>query len=371
MIGAPNVKFWILTNKVFPPKIHCLHHSFKQVEEVLDDMFDNLKVKNAMIILAGWMKRGYDNLHPDIFPPSAEAGGEIGLKAFFNNANEKGYLAGVHDNYQDIYPDSSAFKSKPYMKHEDGSPKAGGQWDGGQAYLLCSSEAIHYVKRNISELLSKYSNTVVFIDCTASDQFFECYDSKHPLTRTQDRENRVAIINAVTDKGLLAGSETGMECFVPFMHYFEGMVGSSFGVPVPLFNLVFHDAVISYWHQREPYNRSPKDYVQNFLLDLLYGNPPIWVFKCDSTYWQHKDKFKESYEIVARFHKSVAYDELLEHKWLELGRFRDVQQTTFTSNVEVTINLGRTMYRSPRGWQLQPNGFHVESTLGTMTGVVS
>ena len=47
----------------------------------------------------------------------------------------------------------------------------------------------------------------------------------------------------------VVGSEAGGAWAVPYTDYFEGMAGSEIGVSIPLFDLVFHDAVLRQRHQ--------------------------------------------------------------------------------------------------------------------------
>jgi hypothetical protein len=49
--------------------------TYRQVQEILRDMRESLGIDGAVILLAGWGPMGYDNLHPDVWPPGRWAGG--------------------------------------------------------------------------------------------------------------------------------------------------------------------------------------------------------------------------------------------------------------------------------------------------------
>jgi hypothetical protein len=67
-----------------------------------------------------------------------------------------------------------------------------------------------------------------FIDTTTASPWREDYNPLHPLSRSDDRKNKMALLAFCSQKmGLVVGSETGLDASVPYLEYFEGM--ESFG----------------------------------------------------------------------------------------------------------------------------------------------
>jgi hypothetical protein len=91
-------------------------------------------------------------------------------------------------------------------------------------------------------------------DVLTAIELEECYDHRHPASRTECREARTWILDYYNkDLGWLITSETAADWAVPHMdsirvHYPrrepQGKDKSLVGIPVPLFSLVFHDATL-------------------------------------------------------------------------------------------------------------------------------
>ena len=102
----------------------------------------------AYIHLDGWGNHGYDNLHPDPFPPHEASGGAEGMKRLSDTARELGYIFGIHDQYRDYYYDAPSFDMDNACENEDGSHPFCSVWYGGPHSLLCATLAPEYVLRN-------------------------------------------------------------------------------------------------------------------------------------------------------------------------------------------------------------------------------
>ncbi|MDO5582307.1 MAG: glycoside hydrolase, partial [Planctomycetia bacterium] len=141
--------------------------------------------------------------------------------------------------------------------------------------ILCSTPAIDYARKRISRILETDPYSARFFDVTGTG-LGECWNPKHPLTRRESvaaRQNLLSILGK--EFNLIAGTEDGMECYVPCCDYLEGMfsapnhyrvgngrnmwevwddvpdnirIGSSEDLRVPFWELVFHDCIVSYWY---------------------------------------------------------------------------------------------------------------------------
>jgi len=170
---------------------------------------------------------------------------------------------------------------------------------------------------------------------------------------------------------------------VPFVHYFEGMLSlGPYRVPdsgrdmrriwdtvpesvakfqvghkyrLPLWELVYHDCVVSQWYWGDYNNKLPAIWEKRDLFNILYGTPPMFMF--DRKSWsQNKDRFAESYKNICSFVRTVGYSEMTDHVFVTPDR--TVQQTEFADGAAVLANFGDKPYRLPDGKELKPMEFY-------------
>ena len=374
MIGAPDFKIYIYTHRRNEPRLRswsepvldgyeCVHTTFDQVGEIIDDM-QNAGIKNALILLGGWNRAGYDREHIDMWPPAEGAGGTDGLARVSRKAVDAGYVFSLHDNYQDIYPDSPSYDEKVVMKHPDGSVQLGGVWDGGLCRLVCSSQAMELANPVVNNVKKYTSVNSYYLDTTTSAPMYECYDEEHPLTRADDRSNKRALLDMLAAQGWVVGAEAGVDWAVPVAAFFEGMPGESvglnhgaesadFGMMVPLFNLVYHDAVVCYWQHGQPFGR--EDHVNHVLHDLLSAQPSSWSFVYDQ--WEDlKPLILQCYSLLARLHARTAFCDMVSHEFVTPDF--EVHRTTFSDGTAVYVNFDIRSHQCG-GISLAPKGFCV------------
>jgi hypothetical protein len=376
MIGAPDLKIYIYTNRRNETRLRswsepvldgyeCVHTTFDQVGEIVDDM-KHMGIEHALVLLGGWNRAGYDREHIDMWPPAEKAGGVHGLSHASKKAVDSGYVFSLHDNYQDIYPDSPSYDEKYVMKHEDGSPKLGGIWDGGLCRLVCSSAAHELAEPVIRSVRDATSVNSYYLDTTTSAPMYECYDEAHPITRKDDRENKTKLLEHLAEQGWVVGAEAGVDWAVPVCSFFEGMPGSSiglnhgiesagFGIMVPLFNLVYHDAVVCYWQHGQPFGR--EDHINHVLHDLVSAQPSSWSFVYDQ--WEDlKPLIAQCYGLLARLHEQTAHSELVSHEFLT-GGF-EMHRSVFGDGTEVVVNFDIISHEYD-GRKVAPKGFMVRT----------
>jgi hypothetical protein len=318
--------------------------------------------------------------------------------------NEMGVLTSRYDIYQDVMnPDN--FDRLNHI-HGDWTTEAwpddlmrtaNGDWirgwrvkgKDGQWYpcgVLCDRQAVDYALRRIPPELATHPYRCRFIDTTTASSWRECYDSRHPLTRSQSRHWKMELLRTVSETcGLVCGSETGHEAAVPYVHYFEGMLslgpyrvpdaGRNMGqildeVPqrvakfqtghsyrLPLWELVYHDCVVAQWYWGDYNNKLPSLWDRRDLFNALYGTPPMFMFRRD--HWrQHRDRFVRSYQTAATVARVTGYAEMLSHRWLTDDH--SVQQTEFANGLTVTVNCGEEPYRDEDGEVIEPLGIRTK-----------
>ncbi len=210
----------------------------------------------AYLHFDGWGNHGYDNLHPDPLPPHEAAGGAEGMRRLGTTARELGYIFGIHDQYRDYYYDAPTFDLDNAIMALDGSHPYCSVWYGGAHSFLCATLAIEYVRRNYDELERlEIPVEAAYLDVFSVVELDECHNPAHPMTREQCAIARNECLHYLTSRGIIPSSEETLGCMMesqvlchhaPFYTTsFEG--GDAVGIPLPLYNLVYHDCVVIPW----------------------------------------------------------------------------------------------------------------------------
>jgi hypothetical protein len=312
--------------------------------------------------------------------------------------NDLGVLTSRYDIYQDVM-DPANFP-KLNGRHGDWVTeawpadivrKANGDWLHGWGVkgkqgemfdcgVLCDRRAPDYAARRIPAELATHPYRCRFIDTTTAAPWHECYDTNHPMTRTESKHWKMRLLDYVSrDSKLVTGCETGHDAAVPFLYYFEGMMSlGPYRVPdsgrdtariwtnapervvkfqlghayrLPLWELVYHDCVVAQWYWGDYNNKLPMLWDQRDLFNVLYATPPMFMF--NRKLWdEHKARFVQSYRNTCPLIRRVGYSEMTAHRFLTPDR--NVQQTEFANATTVTVNFGTTAFKLPDGSLLGP-----------------
>jgi hypothetical protein len=214
-------------------------------------------IKRAYVHLDGWGLRGYDNLHPDVIPPCPEAGGWEGMKRFAETCDKLGYVFAIHDQYRDYYLDAKSYNPRHTILGRNGNRPHGNTWFGGNQSILCSRLALGHVKKNYLSLLNHGVKVRgAYLDVFAVVPPDECYNAEHPASRADCLKYRGACLDFIHAKGGIVSSEEPADWAIPHIdlvhHGPYALVpnpghGPAMGISVPLFNLVYHDALLLPW----------------------------------------------------------------------------------------------------------------------------
>ncbi len=316
--------------------------------------------KKVYLHLDGWAQPGYDNQHPDYTPACEEAGGWAGMKSLADTMHELGYLFGIHDQYRDFYLSSQSFDEDYACRLMDGTIPRHQRWAGGPQSYLCGTQAPYYVKRNFEVLRENQ----IELDCAYLDVFTcnegdECNNPRHRMSRRECYEARNHCFDYLMSRGILPSSEEVNDWCVPsmvFCHYapYDFMLrkpGSpKFGVPVPLFNLVFHDCLIEPWMMDQV--SEDEDYM---LYAVLNGGAPYLLR--DGAYPNFDGSFEtmglglkediKRCDVVCELHEKVAKCEMVRHELVD-GEYT-VQRTVFADGTSVTVDFGKQTYEIAYG----------------------
>ena len=328
--------------------------------------------------------------------------------------NELGYLTSEYDNYTDVFPVEPGGEID---SHHDRVPdhvvlKADGKrmtawltFDKKRQYMKrCPAFWVPAAKVVVPKVLQTHPFVGRFIDVTTAENLYECYDPKHPLTHGEKRACGGALLGYVRSRGLVVGGEHGIWWGVPHLDYIEGMMsggyyswpaghlkhpkakdepfdnpwGGKYGTwegyatwgighehRVPLWELVFHDCVVSTWYWGDASDwlleAAPEITPKKDAYNILYGTIPLMWANRDGGWHRDRDVFLRTYRNTCKLHEVVAGTELLAHEFLTPDHA--VQRTRFSDGTEVIVNFGEkphTAELAGRSYVLPQNGFAVK-----------
>ncbi len=362
LIGAVNVWCWERNSLTIVRDMKS-----RGIDRILWSHRESPETIEAMNALGGVLTSRYD-IYQDLMDP--------------NVAKEQ--LRGLHPDWtQGAWPDD-------IMIGADGDWRKGWRVRGrdGQMYpcaVLCDRQAPKYAAERVPAELETHPYRCRFIDTTTASPWRECYEPDHPMTRGESRHWKMQLLRYMSQEAhLVTGSETGHDAAVPFVHYFEGMLSlGPYRVPdagrqmqkiwdevpervakyqlghqyrLPLWELVYHDCVVSQWYWGDYNNKLPSLWDKRDLFNILYGTPPMFMFT-QAIWDENKDRFVQSYKNVCTVARAVGYSEMTDHRLLTEDR--TVQQTHFANGVVVTVNFGERPFRLPNGVAIPAMGHHV------------
>ncbi len=262
--------------------------SFDEVAQCADHWKKALGIDRAMVVLAGWIHRGYDNQHPDILPAAPECGGNDALADASKRIKAQGYLFGLHDNYQDMYRDAPSWDEKYINRDAQGNLKMGGFWAGGQAYQVCAIEQVKLAQRpqNLPGVEKLFGPTIYFIDTVFAWGLVTCEAKEHPMTIADDMHYKSLLCDEAKKHFGMMGSEEGREWAVPHAEYMEGILGQKVSgdpneIVVPMMPMIYGDCTMFYTHQSD--RLGPGD-TSRFLNHIIYAAMPVYSFG-NHLYW--------------------------------------------------------------------------------------
>lgn len=287
----------------------------------------------------------------------------------------------------DAYPFDGPLRHKHCVypgKYHDlaARKKDGGTYSNQFGTYACPAAMGQEIRDKMDRKNEDYGHETLFLDVYQANGLYECWNPDHPVTRGGYADAIMENLKLLEeDYGWYIGGEWGADYAVPRSVYAHGMmtlqrpwwgseidergtiyyygdwrnnsrpsiqVGSRTAGPtyykycinealrVPLFELVYHDAVVTSWRWEDANHHYPELWWKKDLYNILYGTAPLWSI--DSPRWEAFEKtFISSYETVCPWLERIAYDELLNHEYVtEDGR---IQRSDFSSGVSVVVNF--------------------------------
>lgn len=290
-------------------------------------------MKKGVFKMGGWGKGGYDERHPDVWPPDEALGTLEEFRALCDQPFP--YLSCLHDNYYDVYAHTPAFPQGVCLDPQ-GEPMQVGYWAGGQAYAGNTREMLPWAMetaRRIAELgcRNHYFDSFAFLS--------QSFAPGNTLTRTEDREYKNRILDASRALGMLTGSEDGADYFVAHSHWSPKGKWTLAPGRLPLWQLVFNDAHLGYrlvnCQSQDPAEERAAVRVR-CLENLLQGFAPTFMYRSWDEWRNGKPLFQETFYVDA-WHAETAYDEMIDHQIL--SEDEQVRRSVWASGRSVTANL--------------------------------
>jgi hypothetical protein len=348
IIGLPQTRVSILHNQStnsdrYNPTNHYQLFTFDQRAQQLRDL-KAAGIEKTLIVVSGWAHLGYDRQHPDPLPPPEAAGGWAGMKRLFDTAHKLGYPIIFHDQYRDYYTDAPSYDPDFAIHEEDNSLPATafagsrfgdwkeGQipfmrhWDGGPQSYLNSRFQLGHLKKNYQLF---FANGIhpdgIYIDVIGYIPPGEDFNPEHPTTRSEAMRGQANLMNWASHNLGITSTEAGSDWVIPFSDMVNQSGGHGRTISVPLYQLVYHDAVfVTYGEGRRGHN--------DLLLGILCGGVPELAVDIKNVSPQSFALIKQ----MAALNKRVALLEMTDHKFLDANDHRE--QTTFSDGTTVTVD---------------------------------
>ncbi|KAH0786104.1 Carbohydrate binding domain-containing protein [Histomonas meleagridis] len=278
---------------------------------------------------------------------------------------EKGYVSDLGHSLPGAYPNDLLIDENGDYKSSWTTTNLSNPNQQIPLPVLCDKQAIPYAKQRLNEEKTNDVNYQCrFIDTTMATEYRECYHANHLMTKIESKDARVELLKYFHDEEkIIIGTEDGRDVAIPYCDYFEGILTPvrfrpplnqlwehydqaldyilentvNENVRIPLFELVYHDCVISYWHWNDHNSKVTSIWDKKNLFNVLYGLPSMFVL--DQSFWNNnKNKFVETYNMTFKGAYESGYHEMTDHVYLTEDM--KVQQTKFENGLNIIVNFG-------------------------------
>ncbi len=335
-----------LYDKTDPARNHQMTPFAERARQVRDLKASGLPRLN--FVLTGWPRRGYDRQHPDVLPVAPEPGGYEGMRQLADACRAAGYLFTLHDQYRDYYVDAPSFNPEFAVHEEDsaglptlfpgtrfGSVKEGPisyltAWDGGKQTALNARFMLGHLEKNYAGIFAHgIKPDGSYLDVFGYVPPDQDFNPEHPTTRTEAKRAIANVFRWARANLGTVGTEAGCDWTVPYTDYSSSLGPGKAGIPVPLFSLVYHDAVLTPYSPGGGEARMNRDDRPNWLYGMLNGGFP-------RTSLEQIPRQAGVLEQMTALHRRVALLELTNHEFLDADHTQE--RSTFADGTTVTVD---------------------------------
>ncbi len=241
--------------------------------------------------------------------------------------------------------------------------------------------ALHsgYAIQMLAELEEGYVDYLgVHCEGVTTRSLRECRRGIWSYSRKEDARLRCELLKLLCDRRIAVSAGEQREWSLGVRHLGANMTRMELGAntpvwPVPLWQLVYHDASFSTWPDDEGYTVPTGSHRRAFLMDMLYANVPlVHPMGCHYRFTKPPQieavsadfadpRVQESLRLAvraARHHRRYGLQDLIYHAILTGDGA--VQESAFESGAHVIVNLGSEPYRMPGGQVLEAESVLVD-----------
>jgi hypothetical protein len=324
--------------------------TFDDLDAMVRDMHDHLEIRRALVHAWGT----FSNYAPVMWPISEELGGAAKLEQVVSRIKGYGWLYSSYHSFVSLLDHDPGFNPGLAPKDDKGRPLIRGRWKA-----VDESRWADLARASLPREMEAIGQNADVTDIAFTGKV---------------GEGGKKLADYLATTGLVLGTERGNEWLVPQFSVFEGLVATyrehaliRYSHPTPLFNLVYHDAVVNYGKIQDPNQLShchTGDYYVKSLRAMLHGDGPM-VFFAPYEYEGVRPYLKFAAEFLCPLHESIAFAELVDHRF-ESPDFL-VQSCEFAGGVRITVNLGPTPFATETGIEMPGYGFRIKKADGTVT----
>lgn len=374
--------------KLLAGAIHGYVWGDGRTKEALADLAD-------LGITRAWL--GYEEKYanPKLIEDGSEWNKQIKAKQryidqnYITEAKKLGYLIGPYDSWHTMMPKDKAdshnvdfgdFFPLGCVINKNGSRSIG--FAGRGCYV--STAALNNMKpanKIVYDRFAAMKNNGInsyFLDCEATGEIFDDYSPNHPQTAYEDLQRRERHLSYLSKQRVVLGSETAAAWAVNNLAFAHGNFSAGYGLHwistknkevyggwypqhrpmnffketklgkdydkrydpvyrVPLFQTVFHEAIVTTDRWETPITKFPHLIEQRLLLEFLYGVPSMWAF--DREQIKQKAKLLRGLaKYFAPYHQKIMGKKIIDYKVLDDRRM--VQQIVYSpGTVTVVANF--------------------------------
>ncbi|MCX7013953.1 MAG: DUF5696 domain-containing protein [Candidatus Sumerlaeota bacterium] len=348
IIGGP----WVHLEGGYPYYIdHPLYrYTWNDARKFVDDLRDYVGLKRALLTL--WI--GYQHLPPDFYPFHSAQGPIEDLRSLIEYAKTRDVLINFYHGYPALLDDApNGDVARARKLNAQG-------WMGQRWGRNCPAFFLEHARKNLPPAVRDSGMVCDYTDILTACTLNECWDERHPLTRTEDRRLREETMRFIASLGLFSGSEWPVPYAMPHLAYFRnGGAGAGSHlilsqVPVPLFNLVFKDCAIMYG-QFFPVADAA------MMRDLAAGchlQATLFSLKIYYTpgYFRTREGIRLNVDMFQDWNRATGLEELTSHEFLE--EWNGPYRTRFSDGSVALMNL-TTEIREVEGQTLMPDSIHL------------
>jgi hypothetical protein len=308
-------------------------------------------IDRALVIVRGWIPGGYDYSHPDVWPPAPQLGSVAELKQLCSGADN--LTVGIHDNYQDIYTQCESWP-KGVIQMPNGDLMPGGYWAGGQAYIVNARAGLLNAKRNW-ESLTQLQLKALYVDTVSAVQMYQSYQAGNTLSRSQDLAGKIELMQFFKSKGVMLGSEEGADFAVPYLDWNENRHARNAGESVPLWPLVFHDAVVA---SRTTSRKEEAAGNRHFWLESM-----LWGYAVNFYFEDYEHRVADLEVMATQKHvyewfQQIATAAMVNHRFI--GSDNSLEETVFSNGLGIVVNFANQPQRH-EGLEIPANGYRIRN----------